>query len=87
MWSRVGAMAMRGGRLSRGGGYRGARGGGGHPPFLKGKEIGLFYKNRSLQKRKQIEKTQVRWNAISHETHNLYLRNNVFNIRSFYDVV
>jgi len=60
-------MAMRGGGLSRGGGYRGGRGGGGrHPPFLKGKEIGLFYKNRSLQKRKQIEKTQVRWNAISH---------------------
>ena len=51
---------MRGRGSGRGGGYRGGRGGGRHPPFLSGKEIGLFYKNRSLQKRKQIEKSQVK---------------------------
>lgn len=50
MWSRLGAMATRGGW---GGGYargfgRGspARGGGRHPSHLKGREIGLYYKSQ-----------------------------------------
>ena len=58
---------MRGRGLSRGGGYGGGRGGGKHPQFLKGKDIGMFYKNRSLQKRKQIEKSQVKW--LTHPLH------------------
>ena len=74
MWPSLGAMAMRGGRsASRGIGYarggygRGShgrgghgRGGGRHPSHLKGKEIGLFYRNKGLQKKRQLEKADVR---------------------------
>lgn len=68
MWSRLGVMASRGGRNSgrgigygRGGFGRGGRGGGGrHPSYLKGKEIGMFYKNKGLQKKRQQEKAEVR---------------------------
>ena len=70
MWSRVAAMAMRGSRgAGRGRGYgrggygRGGfgRGGGGsrHPSHLKGKEIGMFYKNKGLQKKRQQDKAEV----------------------------
>ena len=68
MWSRVGAMAMRWSRgAGQGRGYgrgsygRGAfgRGGGRHPSHLKGKEIGLFYRDRGILKRKQKDKAEV----------------------------
>ena len=60
---------MRGGRsYGRGRGFgredfgRGGfgRGGGRHPSHLKGKQIGLFYRNRAVQKKRQLEKAEVR---------------------------
>ena len=42
------------GRGGRGGGS-GAGGGGGRPPWLKGKEIGLFYRNRQRQRNREDE--------------------------------
>lgn len=55
---------MRGGRsYGRGRGFgRGGsgRGGGRHPSHLKGKEIGLFYRNKAVQKKRQLEKAEVR---------------------------
>lgn len=60
---------MRGGRNYGGGrGYgkegfgRGGafgRGRGRHPSHLKGKEIGMFYRNKGLQKKRQQEKADV----------------------------
>ena len=55
---------MRGSRgASRGRGYgRGGFGRGGgsrHPSHLKGKEIGMFYRNKGLQKKRQLEKADV----------------------------
>ena len=59
---------MRGGRsYGRGRGFGreglgrgGGRGSGRHPSHLKGKEIGMFYRNRAVQKKRQLEKSEVR---------------------------
>lgn len=51
--------------LSRGGG---GRGGGRHPAHLKGKEIGMFYRNKGLQKRRQLEKAERAVVGISEST-------------------
>ena len=54
----------RGGGRGRGYGRGGfGRGGGRHPSHLKGKEIGLFYKNKGLLKKKQQEKAEVSKNT------------------------
>jgi len=88
---------MRGIGLSRGGGYRGGRGGGRgggrRPPSLKGKEIGLFYRDRQIQKRKQIEKTQVKCPSHTRcytrhiETHNYLFTYFLYTVVLFYCLV
>ncbi|XP_058808808.1 ATP-dependent DNA/RNA helicase DHX36 [Phymastichus coffea] len=49
-----------GSEMSSGHSYRGSRGGrggrGGHSPWLKGKEIGLYYKNKQAKKEKAEDK-------------------------------
>lgn len=74
MWVRLRAMATSGGwGAGRGRGFeRGnygrsgsrGRGGGRHPSHLKGKEIGMFYKNKGLQKKRQREKAEVSYYMI-----------------------
>ena len=50
----------RGRGAGRGGGGRGFRGGFGGPPRgLSGREIGMYYKNKSLERRKEREKNEV----------------------------
>ena len=45
----------------RGGPNRGGgRGGGGRPPGLKGKDIGMYYRQQSLQKKQEHERRNVR---------------------------
>lgn len=49
-----------GGGPNRGGGGRGrGRGRGGPPPGLKGREIGMFYAQKSQEKKKEREKNEV----------------------------
>ena len=51
----------RGGGRGRGGGGGGGRGrgGGGPPPGLSGKDIGMYYRNKSMAKKKEKEKNEV----------------------------
>ena len=50
----------RGRRPGRGSGGRGSRGGFGGPPRgLSGREIGMYYRNKSLEHKKEREKNEV----------------------------
>ena len=54
----------RGGGPNRGGGRgrgrgRGGRGRGGPPPGLSGKDIGMYYKKKSQEKKEEREKNEV----------------------------
>lgn len=59
-YKKRGGGPNRGGGRGRGRGARGGRGrGGGPPPGLSGREIGLFYRNKSQAKKQEREKNEV----------------------------
>ena len=59
-------MSYRGHRGGRGGPNRGGgRGRGRPPPGLSGREIGMFYKQKSQQKRQERERQEVCWHLSS----------------------
>lgn len=60
-YKKRGGGPNRGGGRGRGRGARGGRGrGGGPPPGLSGRDIGMFYRNKSMAKKQEREKNEVR---------------------------
>lgn len=61
-YKKRGGGPNRGGGRGRGRGVRGGRGrgGGGPPPGLSGRDIGMFYRNKSMAKKQEREKNEVR---------------------------
>lgn len=59
-YKKRGGGPNRGGGRGRGRGGRGGRGRGGGPPSgLSGRDIGMFYRNKSLAKKQEKEKNEV----------------------------
>ncbi len=55
-----GYSRKRGGGPTRGGGRGRGRGRGGPPPGLKGRDIGMFYAQKSQERKKEQEKNEVK---------------------------
>lgn len=60
-YKKRGGGPNRGGGRGRGRGMRGGRGrGGGPPPGLTGRDLGMFYRNKSLAQKQEREKNEVK---------------------------